>query len=131
MNAHHLALALALGFAAPAAADSRWEWLCNGDGACKQMPVCGSLYESPPPRPDESKPPAIPPLTMRVNTFSGRGVPGFTPLTCEHIMRTDRTGRWTWTEACFCTDPARTKDRNPPFANIVKCEDPGPATARK
>ena len=39
--------------AAPAAAECTWEWLCNADGACKQMPVCGSVYESPPPRPTE------------------------------------------------------------------------------
>ena len=93
MNAHHLALALALGFAAPAAADCRWEWLCNGDGACKKMPVCGSLYESPPPRPDESKPPAIPPLTMRVNTFSGRGVPPPQLDSDEAVLRYVRARR--------------------------------------
>jgi hypothetical protein len=124
MKAHQVALALALGCAMPAAADCRWEWLCNGEGACKQMPVCGSLYDSPQPRPSEARAPAIPPLTMRVNTFSGRGVKPGTPITCEHVMRPDRTGRWYWTEACFCADPERTKDRSPPFANIVRCEEP-------
>jgi hypothetical protein len=137
MRLRHLALALALGCAMPAAADCKWEWLCNGEGACKQMPLCGSLYDVPPsrpteskpsrdvppPRPTESKPSGIAPLTMRVNTFSGRGVKPGTPLTCEHIMRTDRTGRWYWTEACFCTDPERAKDKIPPFANIVRCDE--------
>ena len=122
MKAHHVALALALGSAMPAAADCRWEWLCNADGACKQMPVCAALYDTPSPRPTESRPPTVPPLTMRVNTFSNRGVKPGTPLTCEHIMRADRTGRWTWTEACFCTDPERSKDKNPPFANIARCD---------
>ena len=123
MKAHHLALALALGSATPAAADCRWEWLCNADGACKQMPVCAGLYDIPPPRPTESTPASVPPLTMRVNTFSGRGVKRGTPLTCEHIMRPDRTGRWTWTEVCFCADPRRSREKNPPFANIVRCEE--------
>ncbi len=123
MKAHHVALALVLGGAMPAAADCRWEWLCNGDGACKQMPLCAGLYDTPPPRPPESAAPPVPPLTLRVNTFSGRGVKPGTPLTCEHVMRADRTGRWTWTEACFCTDPGRSREKNPPFANIVRCDE--------
>ena len=126
MNPRHLALAAALATAMPAAADCTWEWLCNADGACKQMPVCGSIYEQPPPRPKESKPPQLPPLIMRHDTFSGRGVNPGPTLTCEYIMRPDRTGRWTWTEVCFCADPERTNDKSPPFANIVRCEDRGP-----
>jgi hypothetical protein len=123
MNPRHLALATFLACAMPAAADCKWEWLCNGDGACKQMPVCGSVYDRPPPRPTESTPPATPPLAMRHNTFAGRGANPGTPLTCEHIMRKDHTGRWYWSEACFCTDAARAKDPTPPFANIVRCEN--------
>ena len=130
MKAHHLALAIVVAGATPAAAECRWEWLCNGDGACKQMPVCGSLYDDPPPRPTETTPPSTPPLTMRVNTFSGRGVNPGTPITCEHVMRTDRTGRWYWVEACFCTDRERTKDATPPFANISRCENGNPRTER-
>jgi hypothetical protein len=132
MDPRHLALAaLLLAFAAPAAADCTWEWLCNADGACKQMPVCGSVYENPPPRPNETKAPTIPPLTMRYNTFSGRGARPDTPLTCEHIMRKDRTGRWFWAEACFCADPALGKDPTAPFANIVKCDNGNQETAAK
>lgn len=123
MIPRHLALAVVLAAAMPAAADCTWEWLCNGDGACKQMPVCDSVYDSPPPRPTDSKPPAVPPLAMRPHTIAGSGVGMVTTLTCEHIMRKGRSGRWYWSEACFCTDPKRAKDSNPPFANIVRCDD--------
>jgi len=125
MSPRHLVAALAVAAAAPAIANAEcgWEWLCNGDGACKQMPVCNSVYESPPPRPTESKPPAIPPLAMRPHTIAGMGVGATTTLTCEHIMRQGRTGRWYWTEACFCSDPKRAKDASAPFANIVRCDD--------
>ena len=65
MNLRHLALAVALASAMPAAAECRWEWLCNGEGACKQMPICDNVYEMPPPRPTDNQPPAVPPLSMR------------------------------------------------------------------
>ena len=39
MNPRHLALAAVLAAAMPAGAECTWEWLCNGEGACKQMPV--------------------------------------------------------------------------------------------
>ena len=127
MKLHHLAAALvsavALPAALPAAANCSWEWLCNGDGACKQMPVCDSVYETPPPRPD-SQPPAQPPLSMRPYKIAGTGV-GMAPstLTCEHIMRQGKSGRWYWNEACFCTDPTKARDPSSPFANIVRCSD--------
>ncbi len=105
--------------AAPAAAECTWEWLCNGEGVCKQMPVCDSVYEKPPPKPD-SPPPAMPPLSMRpygiANTRTG--------LTCEHIMRKSKGGTWHWSQACFCTDPKKTRDPSEPFANIVRCQPP-------
>ena len=91
--------------ATPASAACTWEWLCNGDGSCKQMPVCDSVYDVPTPRPD-MQPPAM-------------GV-----LTCEHIMRKGKSGRWYWHEACFCTDPKKGHDPSAPFANIVRCESP-------
>jgi len=114
-----LAAALALG-PLPAAANCTWEWLCNGDGNCKLMPVCDSVYEVPPPPPSNSQPPAMPPLSMRpyrINTQMGT-------LACEHIMRQGKSGRWYWNEACFCVDPRKAKDPSAPFANIVRCEDP-------
>ena len=43
-------------------------------------------------------------------------------LTCEHIMRQGKSGRWYWHEACFCSDPKRARDPSAPFANIVKCD---------
>ena len=111
-----VAAALA-GLALPAAAACQWEWLCNGDGACKQMPVCDSVDEVPPPKPD-SAPPEMPPLSMRPQKIPGNG----TALTCEHIMRKNRGGKWYWREACYCSDPARGTDPTPPFANIVRCD---------
>jgi len=103
--------------ALPALADCSWEWLCNGDGACKQMPVCESVNDTPPPRP-ETAPPDVPPLSVRPFKIAGP----LGTLTCEHIMRKTKSGKWTWAEACFCTDPTKTRDPSAPFANIVRCD---------
>lgn len=108
------AMALA---ATPACADCTWEWLCNGEGVCKHMPVCDSVFEIPPPRPD-SQPPAMPPTSMRPHKIPA----AMGALTCEHIMRQGKSGRWYWHEACFCSDPAKTRDPSAPFANIVRCD---------
>jgi hypothetical protein len=111
-------LAAAISAAAlPAAASCSWEWLCNGDGNCKQMPICASIYEIPPAAPN-SQPPAMPPLSMRPTRIPGP----MGTLTCEHIMRQGKSGRWYWDEACFCTDPKKARDPSAPFANIVRCE---------
>lgn len=104
----------------PAGAACSWEWLCNGEGQCKHMPVCDSVHETPPPRPEGVEPPAMPPLAMRPSKIAGAGGP--VALTCEHILRKTRTGRWTWAEACFCTDPKKARDPSAPFANIVRCD---------
>ena len=118
MKLRWLAAFLALG-AGPAAATCSWDWLCNGEGVCKQMPICDTVYETPPPRPDTS-PPAPPPLSMRPHAIAGN----MQGLTCEHIMRQEKSGRWTWHEACFCSDPKKAKDDSTPFANIVRCTPP-------
>ena len=110
--------AFVLGFAAlPAGAYCHWEWFCNGEGACKQMPLCDSIYEKPPPKPD-SQPPAMPPIAMRPYRMPGP----MGALTCEHIMRQATNGKWQWAEICYCTDPSRSKDATPPFAHIVRCD---------
>jgi hypothetical protein len=119
MNMRLLVAAVIALAATPASADCTWEWLCNGDGNCKQMPVCDSVYEVPPPRPD-AQPPAMPPLAMRPHKIAGQ----MGALTCEHIMRKGKSGRWYWNEACFCTDPQKARDPSAPFANIVRCETP-------
>jgi hypothetical protein len=118
MNLRWLVVLLALG-AGPAAASCDWEWLCNGEGRCKQMPVCDNVYEVPPPRPD-SAPPTPPPLSMRPFKTAGH----MTGLTCEHVMRQEKSGHWRWDEACFCEDPTKAKDASTPFANIVRCQPP-------
>jgi hypothetical protein len=112
-----LALALFALAPLPAAANCHWEWFCNGDGACKQMPLCDSINETPPPKPD-SQPPAMPPIAMRPYRIAGP----MGALTCEHIMRKLGSGKWHWVEICYCTDPDRSKDPTPPFANIVRCD---------
>src|SRR4051812_19113492 len=118
MKLHWLAAFLAFG-AGPAAASCSWDWLCNGDGACKQMPICDTVYETPPPRPDTA-PPAPPPLSMRPHQIAG----SMQGLSCEHIMRQEKSGRWTCPEACFCTDTTKAKDPSTPFANTVRCQTP-------
>ena len=120
MRIHQLAVALVALGAMPAAAECSWEWLCNGEGICKHMPVCDSVYEVPPPAPADAKPPEMPPTAMRPHRVTDT----MGTLTCEHIMRKSRSGRWTWSEACFCTDPKKTRDPSAPFANIVRCETP-------
>ena len=119
MKIRFLAPAAALlAFAAlPAAANCSWDWLCNGEGACKFMPICDSINEVPPAMP-ESQPPAMPPLSMRPHRFPAQ----MGALTCEHIMRQGKSGRWYWNEACFCTDQRKAKDPSAPFANIVRCD---------
>jgi len=117
MNLRHLVLCLAALAALPANADCKWEWLCNGDGACKQVPVCDRLDEVPPPRP-EMAPPALPPRAMRPAKVVNM-IPG---MSCEHIMRQDTRGKWSWESACYCADPAKGVDPSDPFKHIVRCE---------
>lgn len=117
-----LRIALAAAAAAavlPARADCNWEWLCSGEGRCRQTPVCDSVYDTPPPRP-EMAPPTPPPLAMRPHRIPAT----MGTLACEHVMRQTRRGRWTWSEACFCTDEMKAADPTRPLANIVRCEPP-------
>lgn len=118
-NLQRLAAVLATVAAVPALAVCNWEWLCNGEGSCKQLPVCDTLYEDPPPRP-ETAPPS-PPIRMKphttISTMGGN-------VQCEHVMRQTRGGNWHWDEACFCSDPAKTKDPDAPMSNIVRCTPP-------
>ena len=118
MRLRWLAVPFAL-VAGPAAASCDWEWLCNGEGACKQMPVCDNVYETPPPKPDRA-PPTPPPLSMHPFKSAGH----MTGLSCEHVMRQEKSGHWRWDEACFCEDAKKAKDPTTPFANIVRCEPP-------
>lgn len=110
--------ALACLLPAAVSADCTWEWLCNGEGHCKQMPLCDTVYDKPGPAP-ESKPP-VPPLSMKPFKLTGM----MSGLKCEHIMRKSKSGRWYWDEACFCIDPGKTADPTAPFANIVRCQTP-------
>ena len=76
---------LLLALVVPAAANAacHWEWFCNGDGACKQMPLCDSVTDKPPSKPD-SQPPAVPPIAMRPYKIAGpMGTLSLTPLGSE------------------------------------------------
>jgi hypothetical protein len=53
-----LALLLAAGIAS---SSCRWEWDCTG-GQCRQVPICDSTIDIPPPRPPQVAP--IPPPTI-------------------------------------------------------------------
>ena len=70
MKTRILAAAVLALAALPAAAECTWEWLCNGDGNCKLMPVCDSVYDVPA-APPNSQPPAMPPLSMRPHRIPG------------------------------------------------------------
>ena len=122
MNVRVLLAVMTTALAMPAGAACTWEWLCNGEGQCKHMPVCDSVYETPPPKPEGAQPPAMPPTSMRPHRIAGGTGVMASSMTCEHIMRQNRNGRWTWHEACFCTDQTKAKDPITPFANIVRCD---------
>ncbi|HSN21784.1 MAG TPA: hypothetical protein VLS49_13980 [Usitatibacter sp.] len=115
-----LIVAAGLVFAAPGAfASCTWEWMCNGEGSCKQMPVCDSVYEVPPPKPAEPAP-VPPPMSLRPRhpLHAMRG------LECEEVMRRSASGHWSWDQACYCADSRKARDPTTPFANIVRCEAP-------
>lgn len=114
-----IALAALAATALPAHAECTWQWLCSGEGQCKQTPVCDSVYETPPPRP-ESAPPTPPPIAMRPHAIA----PTMGTLACEHVMQQQRSGRWKWVDACFCADEMKAPDPTKPLANIVRCPTP-------
>src|SRR5215831_15832733 len=116
-----LVATLVLAIAAPAlpgtaSAICMWEWLCNGEGACRQTPVCERLDEVPPPKPNEAAP-TPPPMSMRpqqVSTQHGGDV------TCEQVMRRTTAGNWKWEQACYCGDDGK-RDPSNPMANMTRC----------
>jgi len=112
-------IALTIFASAPVFANCQWEWLCKGDGsACKQVPVCDTLYDTPPPKPDSPAP--APPIAIRPDTIAS----DLGTASCEHVMRQNKKGEWEWSRACYCSDPATSKDPNDPLANMVRCEAP-------
>jgi hypothetical protein len=96
-----------------------WEWLCNGEGGCAQMPVCETLYEVPPPRP-ESAPPTPPPASLRPQKIPA----SLGAADCDFVRRQDNTGQWHWDQACYCSDITKARDTGTPMSNIVRCEAP-------
>jgi hypothetical protein len=38
-------------------------------------------------------------------------------------MKQERSGRWAWYQACYCTDQTKARDPSDPFANIVRCDN--------
>lgn len=117
-----LVASLVLAIAAPAlpataSAACNWEWLCNGDGACRQTPICDALDETPPPKPEVAAP-KPPPMGMRPQQLSqSKGG----NVTCEQVMRQTTAGNWKWEEACYCNDDAKARDSSQPMSNMVRC----------
>ena len=113
-----LAFAMSAAFApGTASAVCMWEWLCNGDGACRQAPVCDRLDEVPPPKP-ETAPPTPPPMGMRPQMQTS--VKGGN-VACEQVMRQTVAGNWKWEQACYCGDESKAKDPSAPMSNMVRC----------
>ncbi|HEX4333982.1 MAG TPA: hypothetical protein VH040_17730 [Usitatibacter sp.] len=112
-----LAVVFSMLASSPVFADCQWEWLCKGDGsACKQMPVCDTLYDKPGPRPETPQP--APPIAMRPDKLAG----DLGTATCEHVMRQAKNGEWEWSRACYCSDASKNTDPSNPLANITRCE---------
>ena len=117
-----LVVSLALAIAAPAlpgaaSAACAWEWLCNGDGACRQAPVCGALDEVPGPRPDTPAP-KPPPMGMRPQQPTAQKGGN---VMCEQIMRQTAAGNWKWEQACYCGEDAKINGASAPMSNMVRC----------
>jgi len=112
------AFAVGLSFAPQAAsAACNWEWLCNGDGACRQAPVCDSLDEVPGPRPDVPAP-KPPPMGMRPQQATAQKGGN---VTCEQVMRQTTAGNWKLEQACYCGDEAKGREASAPMSNMVRC----------
>lgn len=94
-----------------------WEWLCDGRGTCKQMPVCESLHDKPGPKP-ELAPPKPPPMQVPpMEAALPEGV-----ARCEWVMRQNaRTEAWRWVKACYCADNEKRQAGERPFSGIARC----------
>ncbi|HLX23105.1 MAG TPA: hypothetical protein VKR38_07150 [Usitatibacter sp.] len=101
-----------------ASAICHWEWLCNGEGGCRQMPVCDTLYETPPPKPEAAPPTA--PTGLRPQKIPN----SMGQADCEFVQRQDETGQWHWDQACYCSDITKGRDGSTPMSNIVRCDAP-------
>src|SRR6516162_1041935 len=91
---------------ATASAVCVWEWLCNGDGACRQTPVCEALDEVPPPKPEVAAP-KPPPMGMRPDWLPSQKGGN---VVCEQLMRQTTAGNWKWEQACYCGDDSKARD---------------------
>jgi hypothetical protein len=94
-----------------------WDWLCDGRGQCKQMPVCDSLHDKPGPKPqvDPPKPPPlqVPPMEAALPEGVAR---------CEWVLRQNaRTEAWRWVKACYCADNEKRIAGERPFSGIARC----------
>jgi hypothetical protein len=99
-----LRLCLALGLAASlwavpirSLASCQWTWDCSGGaGQCRQVPICGSTLDIPPPRPPAIQPippPTIPPIEMP-------RVPPVGTLACRQTYLCNNMGQCSWQSVC-------------------------------
>ena len=98
MRLTFVAALLALFFrAVPALADCKWTWSCNPtSGQCRQVPVCDSTLDIPPPRPPQVAPvpaPSIPPIPMPT-------VPPVGTQSCSPQYLCNSLGQCEWRTVC-------------------------------
>ena len=82
-----------------AAADCRWEWICDESGLdCERGAVCGSVHDVMPPPPSDPQPvvgsSAPPPPNP------GKAPEGATD--CKQVRRCDIQGNCIWDTLCLC-----------------------------
>ena len=92
----YLAMIAFLLIATSAKATCNWDWVCNGAGQCKQVPICDSTLDIAPPRP-----PSIPPIAPpRVQPIPRPTLPPIGTSRCDQVQRQRRNGTWYWDTVC-------------------------------
>jgi hypothetical protein len=74
----------------------QWEWVCNENGRCRNIPVCDSTLDIVPPQ-SPSIPPIAPPSIRPIQP------PTLLPLgtsRCTQVQKRDAFGNWHWETVC-------------------------------
>ena len=84
------------GFATSSLAACRWEWVCDGSGACSHVPICNHALDIAPP-----EPPSIPPIAHpSVRPFQPPTIPPIGTQRCMQVQRQGFSG-WYWDTVCY------------------------------
>lgn len=92
-----VALALTVFSIAPATASCRWEWVCDEDGDCAQVPLCERSFDIVPPQPPSIEP-IVPPSIRPIDRPT---LPPIGATDCTQARRRDTFGRWYWDTVCY------------------------------